>query len=263
MPITDAPFSSEKELEGWVYENIHTFFGDCILLPGFRITTPAGKHGIPDGFAFSLKRRAWWIVEAELLLHGVWPHIAEQLTRFVVAGRSESTLRRVRDKLFEAIIAEGKVEEIAKLLDTDQTRLFPKLELFIESVHPSIAVFIDDTNKDLEVFCAALDVSTEIYRVKKFLVDGRSEYYSPDTKAPVVVTAPEESTGASSTLIDAVEHLGGGELLNSKQRIYKLADGRIIKVQYSKLHEVHQAYWYGIGPASYETAKTLGCSSFV
>lgn len=263
MPITDAPFNAELELETWVYANIGSFFGECILLPGFRITTPSGKHGIPDGFAFSFERRAWWIIEAELLSHGVWPHIAEQLTRFVVAGRSERTLRQVRDKLFEAIVEQGRADSVAELLETDRTRLFPKLELFIESVHPSLAVFIDDTNKDLIDFCAALDVSTEVYRVRKFLVDGRAEYYSPDTKAPAVVTMPEENSGPSSSLFDAVEQLGGGELVNSRLRIYKLSDGRLVKVQYSKLHEVHQAYWYGIGPASYETAKELGCTSFI
>jgi hypothetical protein len=54
MPITDAVFDLEQELQKWVYDNISSFFGDCILLPGFRITTPSGKHGIPDGFAMKL-----------------------------------------------------------------------------------------------------------------------------------------------------------------------------------------------------------------
>lgn len=263
MSITDAAFEVEKELEKWVHENAHNFFGDCILLPGFRITTPSGKHGIPDGFVFSFTRRSWWIVECELLKHGVWPHIAEQLTRFVVAGRNDQTYRQVRDKLFEAIMAKELESAVAESLGTDTTRLFQKLELFIETVPPSIAVFIDETNQDLNDFCNALDVPTEIYRVKKFIVNGATEYYSPDKSAPVVSTEPEETSGPSSSLFDAVEQLGGGDVVNSRLKIYKLSNGEIVKVQYSKLHEKHQAYWYGINPSSFEVAKSDGCTHFI
>lgn len=263
MPITDAAFEREQELQDWVYENISNFFGDCILLPGFRITTPSGKHGIPDGFAFNFNQRLWWIIECELLNHGVWPHIAEQLTRFVVAGRNNPTLRQVRDKLFEAVMNQGIENNVSEKLNTDPTRLFQKIELFIESISPSLAVFIDDKNQDLTDFCDALDVPTEIYRVNKFIVNGTAEYYSPDQNAPVVVTTPEESGRSGSAIFDAIEQLGGGELINSKLKCYKLSDGRIVKVQYSKLHERHQAFWYGINPSSYEVAKDVGCTHFV
>jgi hypothetical protein len=124
MPIADAAFNREQELQNWVYDNINSFFGDCILLPGFRITTPSGKHGIPDGFVFNFIQRSWWIIECELLSHGVWPHIAEQLTRFVVAGRNNHTLRQVRDKVFEAVMNQGIERQVSANLSTDATRLF-------------------------------------------------------------------------------------------------------------------------------------------
>jgi hypothetical protein len=263
MSITDAKFDLEKELEEWVFENIKNFFGDCILLSGFRITTPSGKHGVPDGFLFNFTRRSWWIVECELLAHGVWPHIAEQLTRFVVAGRNVNTLRQVRDKVFDQIIARNLESQVSMDLGTEPTRLLQKIELFIESVQPSIAVFIDDTNQDLTDFCDALDVPTEIFRIKKFVVNGRPEYYSPDKSAPIIITEPEEPGTTGSTIFDAVEQLGGGELVSSKLKCYKLADGRVVKVQYSKFHERHQAYWYGINPLSYAAAKEIGCSHYV
>jgi hypothetical protein len=247
MSIIDAPFDNEKELEKWVYENIGTFSPGCVLIPGFRITTPSGKHGVPDGFVFNFQLRSWWIVECELLRHGVWPHIAEQLTRFVVAGQNPETLRKLRDRLFDEILVRGLDEQASTLLGTDATRLFQKLELFIEGVQPSIAVFIDDTNQDLTDFCNALDVPTEIYRVKKFLVDSRPEYYSPDKSEPIITTLPSEAARPSSTIYDAIER----------------TDGRIIKVQYSKFHESHQTYWFGISPRPYQTAKELGISEFI
>ncbi|QDT17938.1 hypothetical protein [Alienimonas californiensis] len=261
MAITEAPFSREQELQDWVYENATVFFGDCLLIPGFRITTPSGKHGVPDGFAFNFQSRTWWILECELLGHGVWPHIAEQITRFVVAGRNAGTLRQLRDKLFEAVEEGGRQVEVASALGAAPTRLFQKLELFIESVAPSIAICIDEVNQDLEDFCDALDVPTEIYRVKKFLVNGSAEYYSPDKNAPVVATTPEESSGTG--VFDAVEQLGGGEMISRKLKCYALEDGRVVKVQQSKLHERQQVYWYGISPASYVAAKGVGCADFV
>ena len=263
MPIVDAAFNLEQELQKWVYDNISSFFGDCILLPGFRITTPSGKHGIPDGFVFNFIQRSWWIVECELLKHGVWPHIAEQLTRFVVAGRNNQTLRQVRDKVFESVMNQGIELHVSASLNTDPTRLFQKIELFVESISPSMAVFIDNTNQDLTDFCDALDVPTEIYRVKKFIVNGTPEYYSPDKSAPVVVTTPEETGNTGSTVFDAIEQLGGGELINNRLKCYRLSDDRVVKVQYSKLHERHQAFWYGINPSSYQAAKDIGCTHFV
>lgn len=88
MDIVEAAFENEAELDRWAQENIGRFLSGAIFLSPFRIETPSGKGGIPDGFAFNLADRQWFIVEAELLKHGVWPHIAEQISRFVVAVRS-------------------------------------------------------------------------------------------------------------------------------------------------------------------------------
>ena len=35
---------------------------------------------------------------------------------------------------------------------------------------------IDETDQDLLDFCDALDIPTQLYRVKKFIVNGRPEY---------------------------------------------------------------------------------------
>ncbi|HJZ55561.1 MAG TPA: hypothetical protein VKE74_11405 [Gemmataceae bacterium] len=263
MAITDAQFDTEGELQTWAFANSSTFFGNSILLPGFRITTAAGKHGLPDGFAFNFDQRAWWVIECELLTHGVWTHIAEQITRFVVAARNPATLRQVRDKLFEKVLADSKQDAIANALRTNPTRLLQQLELFLESGPPSLAVLIDETDQDLLDFCNALDITTEIYRIKKFIVNGQAEYYSPDKNQPGVTF---ESTGErqeGSTVFEVIEQLGGAEVVSSRNKCYKLKDGRIAKIQYSKLHEKHQYYWYGINPSSYSQAKSLGCTDFI
>jgi hypothetical protein len=263
VAITDAEFDSESELQTWAFANSGTFFGNSILLPGFRITTAAGKHGVPDGFAFNFDQRAWWVIECDLLKHGVWTHIAEQVTRFVVAARNPATLRQVRDKLFETVLDSNKQDAIAKALRTNTTRLLQQLELFLESVPPSLAVLIDETDQDLLDFCDALDITTEIYRIKKFVVNGQAEYYSPDKDQPAVTF---ESTGEGkegSTVFEVIEQLGGAEVVSSRNKCFKLKDGRIAKIQYSKFHEKQQVYWYGINPSSYSQAKALGCTDFI
>ncbi len=263
MAITDAEFDNENELQTWAFANHKLFFGNSVFLPGFRISTSAGKGGVPDGFAFNFDQRSWWVIECELLKHGVWQHIAEQITRFVVAARNPATLRQVRDKLFEKVLAENSQEAVAKALGTNTTRLLQQLEVYLEGVAPSLAIFIDDTDQDLLDFCDALDIPTEIYRINKFIVNGTCEYYSPDKNQPAVTFDSTANHQEGSTVFDVIAALGGGEVVSSKHKCYRLHDGRVVKVQYSKLYDKHQVYWYGVNPSSYNQAKVLGCTHFV
>ena len=98
LMINESSYNSEKELQDWVFFNINTFMPAGNLLNGFQITTASGKNGVPDGFAFDFENKEWYLIECELLSHGVWPHIAEQITRFVVAAKNPDTLRKIRDR---------------------------------------------------------------------------------------------------------------------------------------------------------------------
>jgi hypothetical protein len=235
MAINDARFDSEDELERWVFTNWTTFFGTSLLLPKVRIATSIGKQGTPDGIVFNFQRRAWWIVECELLAHGVWQHIAEQVARYVVAVRSPSTLRAVRDKLFEKIIADKMQDSIAQALGTNSLLLLQQLELFIEGVAPSLAILIDDHNQDLLDLCDSLDIATEIYRVKKFIVNGQAEYYSPDRNLPAVTFDSSADRQEGSTTYDAIEQLGGGEVLSSKFQLFRLRDSQAGRTHQNRL----------------------------
>jgi len=250
--INEAKYDSEKELEKWVFSNISTFLPSCHLINGFQIKTSSGKGGVPDGFAFDFTNREWYIIECELLSHGVWPHIAEQITRFVVAMKNPESLRTIRDKLFENILKEDNLEDITKQLNTSKERIHQQIELFIESVPPTLVIFIDDTNRDLTDMTQALDVPTKVFRVKKFLVDKRPEYYSPDRNEPVLETEPTEKTQADE--YDIIELLGGGKLESSSGRFkcYRLEDKTIVCIKKSKLYEKNDYYWYAISPQSLE-----------
>lgn len=252
MAIVEVDFDGEAELQAWVRKEFCSFLPATIVLDGARVTTPAGKGGVPDGFAFDFQGRSWYVIENELLHHGVWPHIAEQIVRFVVAMKNPETLRRIRDKLFEHIMKDGGAARIAKELDTIPERLLQQIELFIEGIRPQFVIFIDRTNRDLEDMAHALDAPTSIFRVQKFMVDGKPQYHSPDRNVPIIESEPEEQTGTASDF-EVVEILGGGELLTDSPRrfrCYRLTTGEVIHIKRSKFHERDNYYWYGITPSA-------------
>lgn len=267
MAIVELPFDSEAELERWTFGNLSLFLGECLLLPKFQIVTPAGKGAVPDGLAFNIQAEEWYVVECELLRHGVWPHIAEQITRFAVALQNSDTLRKIRDQLFEAVIERGLSNNIAEQFATTTDRLLQKIELFIEGVQPNIVIFIDETSQDLSDFAHALQIPTAIYRVRKLQVNGQLEYYSPDKAAPVLRTEPDDPRLADKQDYDVVERLGGGVLMPIEDaprfRAYKLNDGRVITTKRSKYHEKNDYYWYGINPSSLDKATKAHVSHFV
>jgi hypothetical protein len=250
LAITEDKFVNEKELDTWIAQNITSFLPGSIYISGFQVSTVSGKSGVPDGFAFNLEEQEWFVIEAELLTHGVWPHIAEQIVRFIVAMQNPQTRRKVRDRLFEDIVSRNVVDEASTVLETTRERLLQQLELFIEGVDPQVVIFIDDTNKDLYDMAQALSADIKIFRVKKFLVDGKPEYLSPDQSSPIISTEPDVEQGVRIKDFEIVNLLGGGQLENStgKRKIYQIQDGSMILVKRSKYHPRHDYYWYGITP---------------
>jgi len=261
--INESSYNSEKELQDWVFSNINNFIPGGNLLNGFQITTVSGKKGVPDGFAFDFENREWHLIECELLSHGVWPHIAEQITRFVVATKNTDTLREIRDRLFEHLVNEKITDKACTALNTTLERLHQQLEIFIEGVQPALVVFIDETNRDLNDMMQALDISTKVFRIKKFMVDGKAEYYSPDQREPVLISEPKETEASAE--YDIIELLGGGrlEFTTGRFKCYRLNDETIVYIKKSKYYEKNDYYWYAITPQSLKYIKEYGVTHVV
>jgi len=141
------------------------------------------------------------------------------------------------------------VSQMSKDLNTTPERLHQQVELFFEGVNPQISIFIDSTNRDLEDMAHALDIPIKIFRIQKFIVDGRPKYYSPEKHAPVIESEPGEEEAKSE--FDIIELLGGGKRKDTIQRFrcYILQNGEIIYIKKSKIHK-DQYYWYGISTSS-------------
>ena len=230
------------------------FLPNAIFIPGFQVATTSGKRGVPDEFAFNFHDREWFVIESELLDHGVWPHIAEQIVRFVVAMQNPQSRRKVRDRIFEHLIETDQCNAVAAVLETTQERLLQQIELFIEGIWPEIVIFIDDTNQDLHDMAQALSASTRVFRIQKFTVNGQAEYHSPDRNVPVLVTDTSDNDVTPDTEYNIIEMLGGGKLETTHRRFkcYRFSDGTVIHVKRSKFHKDGNYYWYGIN------ASTLG-----
>ncbi len=58
-----------------------------------KLKTADGVGTIPDGFAIDIGLEKWYLVEAELMHHSVWNHIAPQVTKQILASQQQMTKR--------------------------------------------------------------------------------------------------------------------------------------------------------------------------
>lgn len=258
-------FDNEKELEGWVKAHLAEFLPTDFVLNGFQVTTPSGKRGVPDLFAFDLKGRRWFVIECELLSHGVWNHIAEQVVRFAVASQHEPTRRVIRDRLFEEIMASDKQGEAAGSLQCPPERVFQQLEQIMVGTTPEVVIFIDESDRDLEDMARALNVPTTVFRIQKFRIDGTAHYWSPDASKPVI-SEENETAGVTSLSEDEIlESLGGGTVTaaSGRFRCYRLPDGQVVHFKRSKHHERQGYFWYGISTDALEKIRDASVNDII
>jgi len=109
-----TPFINEEELENVVINNYEYIFGpNSFYLPKKLIKTSEGTGTIPDGFAIDLEKKKWFIVEAELLKHSVWSHIAPQISKQIIASQQSDSKKAIALLAIEAIKNEPeKLEDI-------------------------------------------------------------------------------------------------------------------------------------------------------
>lgn len=164
-----APFESEAELEQVIVENYEYLFGPTsFYLPKAKIKTADGVGTIPDGFAIDIGQKKWYLVEAELMHHSVWNHIAPQVTKQLLASQQQITKRTLidlsvnqyksdsytKEKFDDLCIAEINVRQVVgDILETD----------------PIIGVPIDGITNDLKDWARTLKYKVKLWVVNKFV----------------------------------------------------------------------------------------------
>lgn len=164
-----SPFDSESELEQVIVDNYEYLFGPTsFYLPKAKIKTADGVGTIPDGFAIDIGQKKWYLVEAELMHHSVWNHIAPQVTKQLLASQQAITKRTLvelavsqykadpytKEKFDDLNIAEINVRQVVgDILETD----------------PIIGVPIDGVTNDLRDWARTLKYKVKLWVVSKFV----------------------------------------------------------------------------------------------
>lgn len=107
-----SPFDDEAELEQVIVDNYEHIFGpSSIYLPKKKIKTGDGAGTIPDGFAIDLASKKWYLVEAELLHHTVWNHIAPQVSKQAIASLQPYSKKIIQDLAVETYSSDETAKE--------------------------------------------------------------------------------------------------------------------------------------------------------
>jgi len=190
-----TPFDSEQELEQVVIDNYEYIFGPTsIYLPKTLIRTGDGTGTIPDGFAIDLSSKKWYIVEAELLHHNVWGHIAPQISKQIIASLQPLTKKIIEDLAVDQYqnnettkekFAEQKIKEI------DVRKVLSE----ILNKEPIIGLPIDAISGDLKEWARTLKYNVKLWTITKY-VDFNDKnsiaYEFPEEFKPILDTEEEQ-----------------------------------------------------------------------
>ena len=179
-----APFDSEAELEQVIVDNYEYLFGPTsFYLPKNKIKTADGVGTIPDGFAIDIGLRKWYLVEAELMHHSVWSHIAPQVTKQILASQQSITKRTLVDLAVEQYQSDAYTKEKFDDLNIAAINVRQVLGDILET-EPVIGVPIDGVTNDLRDWARTLKYKVKLWVVSKFV-----EFNKPTN---IVFEFPEE-----------------------------------------------------------------------
>lgn len=217
-----SPFDNEAELEKVIVENYEYLFGpNSFYLPKAKIKTADGGGTIPDGFAIDIAQRKWYLVEAELVHHSVWNHIAPQITKQILASQQTITRRIIVDLSVEQYKNDQSTKEKFDELNIAEINVRQVLGDILET-DPIIGVPIDGVTNDLRDWARTLK-----YKVKLWLVNKFVEFNNPQN---VVFEFPEEFKPELDTEQEDEEKSNPKEINRYDVEIADLIKGNLVNV---------------------------------
>ena len=221
-----TPFDNEQELEQVVIDNYEYIFGPTsIYLPKTLIKTGDGTGTIPDGFAIDLSSKKWYLIEAELLHHNVWGHIAPQISKQVIASLQPISKRTIEDlavnqyqndETTKEKFAEQKIKEI------DVRKVLGE----ILNKEPIIGLPIDAISGDLKEWARTLKYNVKLWTISKYVdFNDKSSiaYEFPEEFKPILDTEEEQEkegkTGELTRYEVTVSDLIDSGLLLASQKL--------------------------------------------
>src|SRR5262249_42188204 len=107
----ETGFLDESELETVVEKYAKLLFGnDTIYLSKkMLVKTTDGRGTIPDAFVIDYENEEWYLVEVELIAHGVWRHIVPQITGQIVACLNQDMRNLITDRVLEHVASDPQL----------------------------------------------------------------------------------------------------------------------------------------------------------
>jgi len=196
-----SPFKSEAELETVIVQNYEYLFGPSSLyLPKAKIKTADGGGTIPDGFAIDIAQKKWYLVEAELMHHSVWNHIAPQVTKQILASQQTSTRRIIMDLAVEQYRNDQSTKEKFDELNIAEINVRQIIGDILET-DPIIGVPIDGITNDLKDWARTLKYNVKLWLVNKFVEFNNAEnivFEFPEEFKPALDTEEESKEQSNS-----------------------------------------------------------------
>lgn len=209
MIITDdkkyikASFVNESEIENVVINNYEYIFGpSSIYLPKALIKTADGGGTIPDGFAIDLASKRWYLVEAELIQHSVWSHIAPQVTKQMIASQQTITKKIIEDLAVDIYQKDDTTKEKFSELGIKEINIRKILSEILDK-EPTVGVPIDSISNDLRDWARTLKYNVKLWVITKYV-----EFKNPQN---IAYEFPEEFKPEFDTeeeSIDSDEKIG-------------------------------------------------------
>lgn len=217
-----SPFDNEAELEVVIFQNYEYLFGpNSFYLPKAKIKTADGGGTIPDGFAIDIAQIKWFLVEAELMHHSVWNHIAPQITKQILASQQTITRRIIVDLAVEQYKNDQSTKEKFDELNIAEINVRQVLGDILET-DPIIGVPIDGVTNDLKDWARTLKYKVKLWVVTKFV-----EFNNPQN---IVFEFPEEFKPELDTEQEAEEQNDNREINRYDVEIIDLMSSGLLKV---------------------------------
>lgn len=217
-----TPFKSEDELEQVVVSNYEYIFGPAsFYLPKKLIKTGDGIGTIPDGFAIDLASKKWYLVEAELLHHNVWNHIAPQVSKQVIASLQPISKKTIEDLAVEQYQSDLTTREKFNDQGIKEINVRKVLSEILDK-EPSVGIPIDSISGDLKEWARTLRYNVKLWKITKYVEFNRPEnivYEFPEEFKPELDTEEEKEIETSS-----------GEISRYEANISDLIEAGLIRV---------------------------------
>lgn len=217
-----SPFDSESELEQVIVDNYEYLFGPTsFYLPKALIRTSDGVGTIPDGFAIDIGKKQWYIVEAELVQHSVWNHIAPQVTKQILASQQHITKRTLIDLAVRLYQTDHYTKEKFEDLNIAEINVRKIVGDILEK-DPIIGVPIDGITNDLRDWARTLRYNVKLWVVNKFV-----ELNKP---LNIIFEFPEEFKPELDTEEESKPNKTNSEITQYDIVLSDLLDAELLKV---------------------------------